>query len=381
MDKGMQKKCLQFLDGVLLGNYLWGVDKKHLVLLGLDLKSYEVIYTINLADKVDYSYVPRRIFGYGNWLYITPLYGAKVIGVDIRSFSIIVLDGVASPERSNADAFMYENCIFLVSRNLCDTVYKFNLQSKAVSTINLQSISETTIGGRLINPIIVGNAVWYVVYETNEIVKINLECFEWERISLGYEYCLYDMAYSKDSIWLLGKSELIKCTNECEMQLCVRLGKKDYYRHIIPAEEELLLIPYRTTEFSRYLIEDMRLEELSINNIEYERTTTGTITYGYCSVDNKILLLPWLANCMLEYEISTGLLNGCYIKYETSDCWTRDYEIIRNRAADENCYDDFCEYVNTVLMAEKPDVAESIVGDVGEKVHSEIKNCIIRVKG
>lgn len=296
----------QFLDGIVTDDYLWCVERKAPVLLCIDTKTWSIVHTLWLDKYIQSSNMARKIFLYNEKIYITYRYGRKILCVDLFDLSIRSIQDCDTVQSMNADAVLYEGCIYSFPHNLQEGVDVFNLKEEKVYHKRIMGKNE---GINIISTICqVGCFIYSIVMGTNKVVCIELSSMKCFIREVNDNVILSDLIVIEKGFSFLSENSLVFCGENFEIYEKVNLLETERYCHILYGDNEIILVPEWSTTIWKYSFREKKLVKLYNVGGCIQRTNFGSLVFGCFNKDRTLWMFPWMSNAVIEYKTNTESL-------------------------------------------------------------------------
>lgn len=362
MTRDIDTRGVQFIDGVVVKGVLWCVDNCTRQLLGINVEDLSVVQKLYLNDYIKPENMPRKIFAKGNKLYITFLYGAKILCVDTEKLGIIEIKSTADMTGCNMKAVLYRNRIYILPRSMNGTVYIYDIDNNEGKEV-LINCSENIM---IVNIHLHENFLYGVVYKQNRLVRIQLDTMTWEFLELDRKFELIDIVYAAENFWLLEKNNLL-CYSK-DFRLCHQVvvsSRYTIYSQIVNFKNEILLIPYGITELKKYNISDKTFLELIPQGDKWRRTEKGSLCAGHYVDGDRLLLFPWKCNRVLEYYSGSDVIKGCLVCDKETNSIDYCETNVDNKILYESMFDNLYNFMHIMECdKEMQGDREKIGGDI-----------------
>lgn len=325
---------LRFTDACIIENNMWLMNMNFSGLFKVDLSSYDIEFESCIYDneQIKSSYFARNIIYKYNKLWLLPYVGSSIVEYDIESnhmqfYINNLLKDTDCDNKVNHWTILYKEQAWIFPQILINTelpLYVFDLNKREYSehiSWN-KALMEHGICGEnhsITSILHKDEWVWIVVSGINELISYNLENGEMQLYSIGENIVLQSVSHDEYSFWLLAKNEssLLQWDQDQGIINKYEFNSDNHnlegYSNIAIVQDKIIVLPRKG---EKIVILEKKTETLKTLDSfpkgfrRIEGMETSSLIYGWKIFNNKLLLLPWSGNMLLELNLQTYELRG-----------------------------------------------------------------------
>jgi len=296
-------------------NFIWFSAIDHNGLYKLNIDNNEMVKLAEFSEEDNIFDLHRKIIVYNRTLYFIPLKGKGIskYHLDTHEMEYFIPDDRNEIHASNA--FLDNNVIWILPRNLSQPLYEFNIVHKKFhqhkewneKILKLYGLENNHILS-LASSCFADKTMMTVISNTPYVIKTSMQTWKIETYCISNKYRLRGIAYDSGNYWITlskGGSILYVDINGKKINMIdLDTSSNAAFMNIIADDQSVIILPSKDTKIYRI---DKKLNQSYIYDIDMRQNLAKkhlSWCMGWLKDEDGLYILPCAGDEIEKYDIN-----------------------------------------------------------------------------